>query len=253
MLPCPLFSLLVYACLALSWLVLPCLLFSCLVQPYLMLFALSSLVVSCLCLSCLVPPPSPNPTLTLTNPITLGRKPWEVLHLVIKTKIICFDFTYFYVLPGTFFCPQDQHFFSQDIYLRLVGKIIYSVPVLGLWVLVSFFVELVSLFVVPCDCDKTNMFLSCDHFFFCLCGRAFGLLFCGFDFKLIISPHTIISVGVSSEQIFGHLTILEVSFCDLDTWKSSLATILYASKTKKILVLGQNNFCLKGILAYHRT
>ena len=174
MLPCPLFSLLVYACLALSWLVLPCLLFSCLVQPYLMLFALSSLVVSCLCLSCLVPPPSPNPTLTLTNPIT-KKTLLRSVTFGDQDKNNLFWLHILLCPPRDIVCPQDQHFLSQDIYLRLVGKIIYSVPVLRLWVLVSFFVEHVSLFVVPCDCDKTNRFLSCDHFVFGLWGRAFGL------------------------------------------------------------------------------
>jgi len=97
-----------------SMLVLPCRDLSCRVFSFLVLsnLTLCCLVLSCRFMSMLVLPcplPSPNPTLTLTNPITLGRKHcWEVLHLVIKTKIICFDFTYFYVLPGTLFALRTS-------------------------------------------------------------------------------------------------------------------------------------------------
>ncbi len=173
MLPCPLFSLLVYACLALSWLVLPCLLFPCVVQPYLMLPCplLSFHVYACLVLSS-----PPNPTLTLTNPITCRKK--TLLGSVTfgdQDKNTLFWLHILLCPPRDIFYPQDQHILFHDIYLWFVEKTIYSVPVLGLWVLVSFFVEPVSFFVVPCDCYKTNIFLSCDHLFFGLWGSAFGL------------------------------------------------------------------------------
>jgi hypothetical protein len=93
---------------------LSCLDVTCLIVSSHSILALSTPTIGLLALSCRfmsfldLPCPSPIPNLTpnrepnsnpyhnltLTNPISLGRKPcWEVLIYVLKTKILCFDIT----------------------------------------------------------------------------------------------------------------------------------------------------------------